>query len=210
MKSGKFIFNDNLFFSKIVENDISGCHEWSASVNNKGYGQFHVRMEDGKKRMVRAHRLAWMIKNGDIPERMLVLHKCDNPKCVNPDHLFIGTNQDNMDDMNKKGRGKPPEIKYGDTHSRAKLTWKDVDCIRHIGSRLTQRKLAEIFGVDQKTIFPILKGETWKEETRPKSQSLNHIKARVEEETIARYDTLLENMGFSGIRVDRKYTKETE
>ena len=85
------------FWKKV---DKSGdCWLWMAGKLEKGYGQFWF---DGRTH--RAHRMAWLLTNGEIPEGMCVLHKCDNPPCVNPSHLWLGTNQDNMDDMNNKGR----------------------------------------------------------------------------------------------------------
>lgn len=89
------------FWSKV---DKSGdCWEWTACRTRAGYGQFK---SDG--RLHRAHRLAWALTNGPIPEGKHVLHRCDNPGCVNPDHLFLGSHQDNMDDMSNKGRRKNP------------------------------------------------------------------------------------------------------
>jgi len=89
---------------KIIEKSIinnNQCWEWKGSKNNKGYGRMII---NGKFYM--AHRLSYALFVNEIPKGMLVCHKCDNPSCVNPDHLFVGTNQDNMDDMKKKGRGR--------------------------------------------------------------------------------------------------------
>lgn len=82
-----------------------GCLEWAGARNGNGYGSVgSVRDEHGRSIVYLAHRVAWTIANGPIPEGMSVCHTCDNPPCVNPDHLFIGTNQDNVDDMVSKGR----------------------------------------------------------------------------------------------------------
>ena len=75
------------------------CWIWTAYTKTDGYGQFKF---DGKMRG--AHRMAWLLTNGEIPDGMLVCHTCDNPSCVNPNHLFLGTNQDNADDKMNKGR----------------------------------------------------------------------------------------------------------
>ena len=93
------------FWDKVNKNAPNGCWNWTATtVTRTGtvyYGRFSL---NGK--VVIAHRVAWELENGPIPEKMLVLHKCDNGLCVNPDHLFLGTQRDNMLDMYKKGRGK--------------------------------------------------------------------------------------------------------
>jgi len=82
----------------IVANN--GCWEWTGCLDKKGYGQFYYK---GKHR--RAHRVSWALKYGEIPpSELFACHKCDNPKCVNPDHLFLGTQSDNMKDMSRKGR----------------------------------------------------------------------------------------------------------
>lgn len=81
----------------------SGCHEWTASRVQWGYGQIH-RRENGRQRLLLAHRLQWEYLVGPIPAGLIVMHKCDNPPCINIDHLRLGTYQENMDDMWSKGR----------------------------------------------------------------------------------------------------------
>jgi hypothetical protein len=88
------------FEKQYVRNEITGCFEWTSSLDGWGYG--HIRLEKGKK--IRAHRFSYLNFKGEIPDGMLVCHSCDNPKCVNPDHLWLGTNKDNSEDMVKKGR----------------------------------------------------------------------------------------------------------
>lgn len=87
------------FWHKALVGD--GCWEWQASTYGIGYGQFH---RDGV--MTPAHRMAWQLTHGSIPDGMVVCHRCDNPPCVRPDHLFLGTNKDNSRDMVAKGRHK--------------------------------------------------------------------------------------------------------
>ncbi len=82
-----------------IKKDSNGCWLWTGCVNNKGYGALYIR---GK--VEGAHRAYWEVYNGSIPDNMCVLHTCDNPPCVNPDHLFLGTQSDNMIDKIKKGR----------------------------------------------------------------------------------------------------------
>jgi hypothetical protein len=92
----------NRFWSKVKKTD--NCWEWQACKNEHGYGILNI----GKRGLgkIRAHRLSFIIHKGEIPESLLVCHRCDNPTCVNPEHLFLGTQKDNTQDMIKKGRGK--------------------------------------------------------------------------------------------------------
>jgi hypothetical protein len=83
-------------------NKTEGCWLWAASKMTRGYGQFYP--SNSGHQNVGAHRYAWQLENGPIPERLLVLHKCDVRDCVNPSHLFLGTNHDNTMDAVKKGR----------------------------------------------------------------------------------------------------------
>lgn len=94
------------FFEKVHKLPAGGCWEWTASVNAGGYGCFNY-----KGKVILAHRASWMIHNGEIPKGeghhgICVLHKCDNARCVNPDHLFLGTQKENIHDMEKKGRSR--------------------------------------------------------------------------------------------------------
>jgi len=97
------------FWSKVDKDTSSGCWLWTAGKTPLGYGIFQVKTEKcmgwGHWKSVRAHRFAWELTYGLIPEGMNVLHKCDNPPCVRPTHLFLGTQKDNVRDMIHKGRG---------------------------------------------------------------------------------------------------------
>src|SRR5271170_6305273 len=88
------------FWEKVAFIPFHSCYEWTASKHINGYGWF--RMKD---KMAKAHRISWEIHFGEIPKGLGVLHACDNPSCVRPEHLFLGTQQDNAIDMIKKGRG---------------------------------------------------------------------------------------------------------
>ena len=92
---------EDRFWSKVRKDD--GCWEWTASVNRRCYGWFHFGGKVERKAL-KAHRVSWELHNGPIPEGLWVLHKCDNPRCVRPDHLFLGDRTDNMRDCAAKGR----------------------------------------------------------------------------------------------------------
>jgi hypothetical protein len=134
-----------------------GCWEWKLSLLQTGYGQ--VR-RGGKN--YSTHRYAYRLEHGDIPDGMCVLHKCDNRKCCRPDHLFIGTHQDNHDDMVAKGR-KRWKAPVGSQNGNAKLKECDVLAIKgslSVGAKGTD--LAERFGVSPSTISIIKKGKWWR------------------------------------------------
>lgn len=107
--------------------------------------------------MTYAHRLAWTLYKMTIPEKLHVLHKCDNPGCVNPDHLFLGTNSDNMKDMVIKGR----EAK-GEGNGKHKLTEANVVFIRSHRALFTQHEFGAMFSVRYEAIGRVLRGESWK------------------------------------------------
>lgn len=108
---------EELFWSKVSKD----CWTWKASIKpGNGYGHFHHGGKD-----YNAHRLAWELTNGPIPEGMHVLHRCDVPHCVNPAHLFLGTHAENMEDMRRKHRHT-----YGEKNKHAKLTEVQVREIR--------------------------------------------------------------------------------
>ena len=130
--------------------DPSGCWLWSGSTHN-GYGMLGIR-----DATIRAHRASWELHKGSIPENMLVLHKCDTPPCVNPEHLFLGTHQDNVADKVSKFRQT-----RGEDQPRSKLTEKQVLQIR-IRYEALQRELAQEFGVKRLTIFRIIRRQRWK------------------------------------------------
>ena len=130
------------FGDKYIPEPNSGCWLWTAAYGRRGYGLIW----DGK-RLAIAHRVSWEMHRGEIPAGLKVLHKCDVPPCVNPEHLFLGTQKDNVDDMLAKQRG------------RAKLTLDDVYNIR-TDTRL-QREIAADYGVQSQQISRIKSRSRW-------------------------------------------------
>jgi HNH endonuclease len=140
------------FWSKV---DRSGmCWVWTAAKYFHGYGSYVIK----QKRYV-AHRFSYALFNGEIPYGLLVCHKCDNPPCVNPDHLFLGTYQDNHDDMTRKGRR---VTHRGETHPSAKLTAAQVHEIRSRYKQGNGTELGNEFGVKSSAISAIITGQSWK------------------------------------------------
>lgn len=144
------------FWAK-VDKVPSGCWEWTGYVTPEpdgGYGQFGISSGN----MVRAHRVAWIIERGPLGKGQCVCHRCDNRRCVNPDHLFIGTQADNTKDRCVKGRSAA-----GSRHGKTKLHEDDVVMIRSMRrAGATRRELADAFGVGWSCIKGIETGRTWK------------------------------------------------
>lgn len=138
------------------------CLEWTGRPRNGQpdgqYGAMHLPMPD--HRTVGAHRLAWVRHNGQIPEGMLVLHRCDNPRCVDTDHLFLGTDADNVADREAKGRNRPP---IGEKSGNARLSNADVCRIRaRLAIGETHRAISLDYGVCEATISHIASGRNWR------------------------------------------------
>lgn len=95
---------DTRFESKVDRSNADGCWIWTGAPDKDGYGFLMVRPGDGKVSVVKAHRMAYEREYGPIPSGLCVLHRCDNPACVRPSHLFLGTQLDNLADMRAKGR----------------------------------------------------------------------------------------------------------
>jgi len=137
-------------------NPDTGCIEWQGPRSN-GYGRMSIH---GKT--IATHRLAYAIRHGEVPAGLWVCHHCDNPPCMNPEHLFAGTRQDNVDDRERKGRNIPPPIHRYEDHHKAKLNWEIVGQIRQELLTMTQAAISRKRGIPPKTISDIVVGKTWR------------------------------------------------
>lgn len=142
------------FWNKVDIRGIDDCWLWQGGISN-GYGSFRL---DGRAHA--SHRIAWELENGPISDGVCVCHKCDVRACCNPNHLFLGTRIDNNTDRDMKGRGKGAK---GEQSGRAKLTNTQVTEIRRLyaSRKISQRKLATMFGVTHSTIGTIVRYEHW-------------------------------------------------
>ena len=141
-------------------NKTADCWLWTGAKTYGGYGVINSGGRDGK--IIRAHRLSWELHNGPFPAELDVCHKCDNPSCVRPDHLFLGTAKDNVADMVHKGRARGGAPR-GSLHPQAKLTEAQVVDIRarHTAGAASQRQLAREYGVDRRAIHQVVYRKTW-------------------------------------------------
>ena len=143
------------FWAKVDK--TGNCWEWMASKIPRGYGTIKI---DGKVK--RAHRVAWELCNGQIPEGLHCLHSCDNTSCCNPDHLFLGTHQDNMTDMANKGRSKNVP-RRGEASNFSRINENVVRNIRryYAAGAVTQQWLANVYGISRSNVGMIVTRKRW-------------------------------------------------
>lgn len=172
------------FWSKVDRNgspqehcpELGPCWIWTAARLPAGYGLFGIPSRGAIKSpaiMLKAHRYAYELTRGPIPDNLWVLHRCDNPPCVNPDHLFLGTATDNNRDTKGKGRWrtgsitKPERLRRGVAHYEAKLTDSMVREIRgrYLAGGVTGVALAKEYGVSNAALYKVLQGRSWKHVT---------------------------------------------
>lgn len=148
------------FWEKAIVRD--GCWGWQGYTNGIGYGILTIkRRREGINRNVYAHRISWEIHKGAIPNGLFVCHTCDNPECTNPEHLWLGTNADNMHDCSLKGRQNgAAKALPGERNPFAKLTEQIVREIR--GSDESGVALGAKFGVCKSLISAIRKRRAWR------------------------------------------------
>lgn len=156
---GANLGDEKRFWKKVDKTDINKCWNWKAYKDiDWGYGIFRFREKTQK-----AHRVSWIFSNGAIPEGLCVLHKCDNPACVNPSHLFLGTNADNVKDRNAKNRQSHNMGRKGIEHSQAKLCNEQVVDIRILYyAGIAQNEIAKMYNVSPMLINRIVHRKLWK------------------------------------------------
>lgn len=157
------------FWRKVDKTE--SCWIWIGERSHNGYGQ--IRSDEVQQRKRRASHVSWELHYGPIPSETYVLHRCDNPPCVRPDHLFLGTHADNMVDRSAKGRAArgsrsgahqhPEMVPRGESHGMSKLTESAVQHIRQTRpSRAMVLSLARQYKVDVSTIWLVFHGKTWR------------------------------------------------
>lgn len=144
------------FWEKVDRRGPNDCWEWRGATGKGGYGSFWANGGSAK-----SHRVAYELEVGKIPQGVgyhgfCVCHTCDNRKCVNPTHLFLGTNAENVADRNAKGR-----TVRGEASGKAKLTADEVENIRALYPGETQKFIADLFGVSRSQIAAIVRNEQW-------------------------------------------------
>lgn len=151
------------FITMSIDSRGTKCIEWPFRRDRYGYGELV------HKGIRKAHRVAYQFSHGDLTESMHVLHRCDNPCCINPSHLWLGTHADNMADMRSKERNERKKgISFFDNkgmrHGKAKLSDENIDAIRRLSvdGSMTQTSIASMFGVSRSTVFDIQRRRTWK------------------------------------------------
>lgn len=146
------------FWNKVEKTNT--CWLWKGAKDKQGYGQFKIN-----KKQIKAHRVAWTLLHGEIPDKFIIMHSCDNPPCCNPDHLKLGTPKDNAMDRSLKGRsygGGPKLPAKGEKNGSAKLTEIQVKHLRQLFKNgVSKRALSEIFNVSRTNIKNIVNNTTW-------------------------------------------------
>jgi len=149
------------FWKKVAKKSDNECWLWTGAKSTKQYGFIGAGGRDGK--MLLAHRVSYQLQNNDLQDTDYVLHSCDNPSCVNPNHLRRGTCSENIKEACDKGRKIPP-IFFGEDNSRSKLTIEKVRFIR-ANPQLGHKEIADMFGLSPNCIRGVRIGRTWKDVT---------------------------------------------
>lgn len=140
------------FEAKFVKDPVTECWNWQGCRDKNGYSYIRVN-----HRTVRAYRVSWELYKGKIPDGMHICHHCDNPSCVNPDHLFLGNNYDNIQDCINKGRNN-----IGERNARAKLSRGQIAIIRFmLKAAISQSDIAKLFSISQSNVSRINTRNIW-------------------------------------------------
>lgn len=143
------------FWSKVEVRGMDECWTWVANTTPTGYGMFWF-----KGKMRRAHRVAWILTNGPIPDGLCVCHRCDNPGCMNPQHLFLATQEGNIQDRVQKGRSARPR---GEEINTAKITAKQaVEIRRRTDEGEVPARIAEDYPISRRMVAAIKNRENWR------------------------------------------------
>jgi hypothetical protein len=171
MKTGRPVETISLedkFWSFVIKKGKDDCWVWLGTLYTQGYGRFyHHSLKETK-----AHRVSYLLHFGEIPKNSLICHKCNNHKCVNPNHLYAGTNDDNMKDLSVSG------ILKGENNPASKLTENLILQIRkeYLKSGITTRFLSKKHNVSQGLISKVIRGDCWKHVGGPTQQAYVQIK----------------------------------
>lgn len=154
---------EDRFWRHVARGAPDECWPWTGGLARKGYGQFTLGRTEYGKEKIGAHRMAFILAKGEIPDGLQVCHTCDNPVCCNPAHLWLGSNGDNQADMWRKGRSSWQREGYCPPRA-GKLTPEDVREIRrlHATGQYTYRDLAPRYGVSPEMVGYIVRGQSWR------------------------------------------------
>ena len=155
--SYRYVDSETRFWMRVRKTD--GCWIWTGGKLADGYGHMQI-----SKSQHRVHRYSWELAHGPIPNGLQVLHHCDNPSCVRPDHLFLGTNADNQRDKYEKGRSKFPPVLRGSDAIGAKLTEGKALLVRamYASGQYRHKELAALFGVSNSATEHVVRRRTWR------------------------------------------------
>jgi hypothetical protein len=162
------------FWARVDCQGTDACWTWTGAITQRGYGATSWR-----GRYIAAHRVAWLVTAGPIPDGLYVCHRCDNPPCCNPSHLFLGTHEDNMADRAAKGRN-ALIARPGATNGRARLTADDVTEMRRLHRQLGLNfvQLGRRYGIHKSHARQVIRGERWS--GLPARPALNGDSVRIE------------------------------